>query len=217
MAFAYRQVCFVTGQTIQCDQMIHLRTYFKLFQCSFQFSVHSKPFKISQCMIFRIKVYAWRALAELRNTTRHMGDIKQAELRLKYLFYCQCSTLRIICWNSTAQEAAINLRVCRSPARLLQNIVLLKNGHVLSVLLHILLKAMGIWKENLRSWKKECFFSACVGIIKESVQAFSTKINTCREEKAVVIMALSQHTEILVEDNRAGTQIWVSVLQIILF
>lgn len=37
-----------------------------------------QSFKISQRMIFRIKAHAWRALAELRNTTQHMGNIKQA-------------------------------------------------------------------------------------------------------------------------------------------
>jgi len=48
LAFAHRQVCFVTGQTTQRDPAIHFGAYFKLFKCPLQFSLHSKskPLKL---------------------------------------------------------------------------------------------------------------------------------------------------------------------------
>lgn len=175
-----------------------------------------QSFKISQRMIFRIKAHVWRALAELRNTTQHMGGIKQAGRAVAKIsfFYCQCSSL----------SSAETLQLKRQPST-----------RVFAGALPGYSRTAFSWKPDIfcqfgsaywKLWvseKKTCTlqkgvftFSARRGY-KKSIQAFSIKINTCREEKEVVIMALSQHTESLVEDIRAGTQIWVSVLQIILF
>lgn len=77
--------------------MIHRRIYFQSSQCSFQFSVHSKssPLTLANIGSSRLKAHACRVLAELSSTTPQMGDIKQAELWLKYIFFsCPCSTLR---------------------------------------------------------------------------------------------------------------------------
>lgn len=175
-----------------------------------------QSFKISQRMIFRIKVHAWRALAELRNTTQHMGDIKQTELWLKYLFLLsvQHTLYHLLKLHSSRgsnqlaclQESCQTIPKQRSPENRTSSV---------SFALHT--KSYGYPKRKLALLKKGVFIFSARRDYKKSVQAFSTKINTCREEKEVVIMALSQHTEILVEEIQAGTQIWVSVLQIILF
>lgn len=100
-------------------------------------------------------------------------------------FYWQCSTLCIICWNSTAQEAAINSHVCRSPARLLQNSVLLKTRHLLSVLLCIQ-KAMGTQKENLCSWKKGVFIFSTCRDYKKAFKHFLQKLIHAEKKKLLL-------------------------------
>lgn len=137
-----------------------------------------------------------------RTKTHHsVGDVKQAELWLKYLsffFFFSVSAahsaqtlnpawklyrfffLMVLTFSFYSSRGSSQLTCSKETHQTLQTSIFLKTGHLLALLLCV-------WwmpKKKLAFLKKECLFSAYGGFIKK-ISSISYK-NTCIEEKKML-------------------------------